>query len=115
MNDPRTAQVFDHDGTAGPFYRMLANSMLFLEKPEHDRVRRLVYRAFTPRAVAPLGPLTESVAHDLLDAVEARKEMDFVDRLLLSAADPRDLPAARPAGRRTARDRAVDVGLRSCG
>ena len=39
---------------------------------------RLVYRVFTPRAVAPLGPLTEAVAHQLLDAVEARKEMDFV-------------------------------------
>lgn len=78
VNDPRTAKVFDHDGKAGPFSRMLANSMLFLEKPDHDRVRRLVYRAFTPRAVAPLGALTEAVAHELLDAVEARKEMDFV-------------------------------------
>jgi cytochrome P450 len=78
VNDPRTAKVFDHDGTAGPFSRMLGNAMLFLEKPAHDRVRRLVFRAFTPRAVAPIGTLTEAVAHELLDAVDERGEMDFV-------------------------------------
>jgi cytochrome P450 len=52
--------------------------MLFLEKKSHDRVRRLVYKAFTPSAVAPLGDLTAGIANELIDAVADSGEMDFV-------------------------------------
>lgn len=78
VNDPRTVQVFDYDGTGGSFYRLLADSMLFLEKPAHDRIRRIVFRAFTPRAVAAFRAMTVQVANDLIDAVAADGEMDFV-------------------------------------
>jgi cytochrome P450 len=60
--------------------------MLFLDKPSHDRVRRLVFRAFTPAAVAPLGALTEEVAGELLDTAlfeggaGGGGEMDFVSQ-----------------------------------
>lgn len=81
VNDPRTAKVFDHDGSGtGMFYRVMSNAMLFLDKPAHDRVRRLVYKAFTPVAVAPLQGLVEDVANELLDAVEQDGEMDFVEQ-----------------------------------
>ena len=43
------------------------------------RVRRLVYKAFTPAAVAPLRALTESVAAELIDAVANEGRMDFVE------------------------------------
>jgi cytochrome P450 len=79
VNDPATAEVFKHGGAGGAFYRMMANAMLFLDKPAHDRVRRLVWKAFTPRAVAPLRALTEQVAHELIDAVEPDGAMDFVE------------------------------------
>ena len=80
VNDPRTAQVFDYDGTGeGAFYRVMSRAMLFLEKSAHDRIRRLVYKAFTPAAVAPLRSLTERVAHELLDAAESAGRMDFVE------------------------------------
>ena len=78
VNDPRTARVFDHDGRAGPFFRMMADSMLFVDKASHDRIRRLVFRAFTPRAVAALEELTSQVAHELIDAVADGGEMDLV-------------------------------------
>lgn len=78
VNDPRTARVFDRDGRGGAFYQLMRHAMLFLEKSEHDRVRRLVFKAFTPRAIAPLRALTEATAHALLDAVAARGRMDFV-------------------------------------
>jgi len=79
VNDPRTAQVYDYDGTGeGAFYAMMSRAMLFLEKESHDRVRRLVYKAFTPAAVAPLGRLTQTVAHELLDEVQTEGTMDFV-------------------------------------
>ncbi len=80
VNDPRTAKVFDHDGTGqGAFFRVMSNAMLFLEKASHDRVRRLVYKAFTPVAVAPLRSLAEAVANELIDAVESDGAMDFVE------------------------------------
>ena len=80
VNDPRTAKVFDHDGTGkGAFFRVMSHAMLFLEKASHDRVRRLVYKAFTPAAVAPLRALAQSVAHELIDRVESEGAMDFVE------------------------------------
>ena len=78
VNDPRTARVFDHDGRAGAFFRMMADSMLFVDKTAHDRIRRLVFRAFTPRAVAALEGLTAKVANELLDLVVDDGEMDLV-------------------------------------
>jgi cytochrome P450 len=42
VNDPDTARVFDHDGKGGAFYQLMRHAMLFLEKADHDRVRRLV-------------------------------------------------------------------------
>lgn len=78
VNDPRTVQVFDHDGAAGPFFRMLRDSMLFLEKPAHDRIRRIVFRAFTPRAVGALEQVTVEVANELVDAVIDEGEMEVV-------------------------------------
>ncbi|HUP76656.1 MAG TPA: cytochrome P450 [Acidimicrobiales bacterium] len=79
VNDPATAKVFDQDGTGnGAFYRLMRDAMLFLEKPAHDRVRKLVYKAFTPRAVAPTRELTEQIAHELIDRVAAARSMDFV-------------------------------------
>lgn len=81
VNDPRTVQAFDYEGTGqGAFYRVMSQAMLFLEKEAHDRVRRLVYKAFTPAAVAPLRELTEHVAHELLDAVESEGSMDLVEQ-----------------------------------
>lgn len=78
VNDPDTARVFDHDGRQGAFYQLMRHAMLFLEKADHDRVRRLVYKAFTPRAIAPLRALTEQTANALLDIVAPAGRMDFV-------------------------------------
>lgn len=78
VNDPDTARVFDREGKGGAFYELMRHAMLFLEKSDHDRVRRLVYKAFTPRAIEPLRSLTEEIAHSLLDAVAPAGRMDFV-------------------------------------
>ena len=81
VNDPRTARVWDYEGTGeGAFYRLMSQAMLFLEKKAHDRVRRIVYKAFTPASVAPLASLTNEVAQELLDlASEAGASMNFVE------------------------------------
>ncbi len=56
-------------------------SMLGLDDPEHKRLRVLVSRAFTPRAVDRWQPIVEKVASDLLDAVDGRNEFDLVEAL----------------------------------
>ena len=45
-------------------------SMLVVDPPDHTRYRRLVGRAFTPRATAAAGPMVRQVADTLLDALE---------------------------------------------
>lgn len=42
-------------------------SLLCLEPPDHTRIRRLVAKVFTPRAVAALRPQVQSFADELLD------------------------------------------------
>jgi cytochrome P450 len=54
-------------------------SMLFLDDPEHGRLRQLVSRAFTPRAVSQLRPRVRKLAHELLDDVQG--EFDVMDAL----------------------------------
>jgi len=55
-------------------------SMLFLDDPEHQRLRSLVSRAFTPRAIERMQPAVRAIAAQLLGAVDA-DEFDLMDRL----------------------------------
>ncbi|MGH7911907.1 MAG: cytochrome P450 family protein [Candidatus Dormibacteraceae bacterium] len=56
--------------------------MLFADPPDHDRLRRLVGRAFTPRRIAQLEPRVDEITVALLDAMEAqsgnRREVDLM-------------------------------------
>jgi cytochrome P450 len=64
----------------GPFSR--APTMLTSDPPEHTRLRRLVSKAFTPRAVENLRPRIQEIVDELLDAVEKQgNEMDLVTAL----------------------------------
>ena len=51
--------------------------MLNRDGEDHRRLRRLVTKAFTPRMVEQLRPRIQEIADELLDAVEARGEMDL--------------------------------------
>ena len=58
-------------------------SMLDLDPPDHTRLRRLVSKAFTPRAVEALRPRITGLVDEMLDAAErrARARVDLVDAL----------------------------------
>lgn len=58
--------------------RILSRQMLFLDAPDHTHLRRLVSQAFTPRRVASMRASIQSLVNQLLDAVEARGEMDVI-------------------------------------
>lgn len=54
-------------------------SMLLLDPPDHTRLRGLVSKAFTPRAIELLRPRARAIAEELLDAVEHEATFDVMD------------------------------------
>ena len=52
--------------------------MIFLDPPRHDRLRKLVSRAFTPRRVASLEPFVRATTVRLLEPLVAQGGGDFV-------------------------------------
>lgn len=53
-------------------------SMLNQNPPDHTRLRSLVNKAFTPSMIAKMRSHIESIANELLDKVESKKEFDLV-------------------------------------
>jgi cytochrome P450 len=62
----------------GPFSQ--APTMLTSDPPEHTRLRRLVSKAFTPRAVENLRPRIRQIINELLDGIEG-PEFDLVEEI----------------------------------
>jgi pimeloyl-[acyl-carrier protein] synthase len=58
-----------------------APSMLFVDPPDHTRLRALVNKAFTPGAVERLRPRVEAIVTELLDRVAGAGRMDVVEDL----------------------------------
>lgn len=63
--------------------------MIFMDPPEHDINRRLVNRAFTPRAVAELEPFVRATARGYLEPLSEKGGGDFVEEF--SALLPMDV------------------------
>ena len=57
---------------------LLSKVLLFMDPPDHTRLRSLVAKAFTPRSVERLRPRIEQVLADLLASVRAKGEMDVL-------------------------------------
>jgi cytochrome P450 len=64
--------------TEGLIFDLLSNSLLASEGDEHLRLRRLVNRAFTPRAVDPHRPVMRDILGSLLAPVVSRGECEFM-------------------------------------
>ena len=60
---------------------MAGRSIIHMDPPEHAAFRGLVNRRFTPRALSGLAESIRESASTLLDAAEAREEIDFVAEL----------------------------------
>jgi cytochrome P450 len=57
---------------------MLGASVIALDGPDHTRLRRLVARAFTPRAADQHRPVMRALTDELVDRFAARGRCDFV-------------------------------------
>ena len=56
-------------------------TLLFLNPPDHTRLRSLVSRAFTPRRVEGLRSTVEAMTAELLDPLAPASEVDLIDQL----------------------------------
>ncbi len=54
-------------------------SMLHHDPPDHTRLRSLVSKAFTPRAVRELHPRVQRIVVDLLDELEGKDKFDLIE------------------------------------
>lgn len=55
-----------------------AGSIIFLDPPEHERLRNLVSKAFTPRAIATLEPMIRTIVRERLERAAGRRRFDAV-------------------------------------
>ena len=84
LADPRLAKdwmrhMAPQDWTPDPEDMYLNRHMLNMDPPDHTRLRRLVVKAFTPRRVADLRPRILTITSSLLDALDARDEVDLIE------------------------------------
>ena len=76
----------------GPIARVMVKQMLFLDPPQHNRIRGLAAVAFTPRRVEQLRTRIEEITDELIDRIAKAGEMEVMEDL----ANP--LPAIVTAG-----------------
>ncbi|HSJ27462.1 MAG TPA: cytochrome P450 [Acidimicrobiia bacterium] len=69
-------------GEQGPF-EVLGRNMLFVDPPDHTRLRGLVRDGFSNRAVEGLVPRIEAVVDDLLDELGDRSSFDLIESFAL--------------------------------
>jgi cytochrome P450 len=67
--------------TAEPVYCSFAKTMFYSDPPYHTRLRGLVNKAFTPRAVEQMRPSIQRITDELLDAVQDGGIMDIIHDL----------------------------------
>ena len=90
LADPRLIKDFRklYEGQAPEWQstaeNILSGHLLNLDPPDHDRLRRLVGKAFTPRQVERLHPRIEEIARTLLDELAGQlagtDQVDLLDR-----------------------------------
>ena len=61
-----------------PLYEHHTTSVVFVDPPDHTRIRKLFQHAFTRKALAALEPRIEALVDTYLDELAERREMEIV-------------------------------------
>jgi cytochrome P450 len=84
-SDPRFSTDAVKNTAAGKFtwllpstVRLLTETMVFKDDPDHKRLRTLVHKAFTPKLVSTMASDITKIAEQLADQIAARPEVDLV-------------------------------------
>ena len=88
LHDVRLSSQRSHNLTAAlpsatqsefaTFNRIFSKWMLFLDPPEHSRIRKLLNKEFTPNMIQRLRPRIQQVVDSLLDDVAGKSEIEFM-------------------------------------
>ena len=81
FSDERNADIFDIGESGAVFTAMMRKQILYLSPPDHDRIRALVARHFTPRSVERWRAAAEAEVERLLDQAVDRGKLDLVKDL----------------------------------
>ncbi len=68
-------------GELADFQQLFARALLFLDAPDHGRLRALLQPAFRPEALARLKPRIERFADELIEGLDDAAEFDFIARV----------------------------------
>lgn len=79
VKDPRNVLSAEELARMGVDDSPLRFNMLSVDPPDHTRLRGLVHRAFTAPFIERLRGRVQAIADELIDAVEAKGEMDLID------------------------------------
>jgi len=77
-SDTSAIELFDTGPSGASFFAVMKKLLLYLDPPEHDRIRGLVTKAFTPRAVDVRRPRIQAEVDRLLDRIEDQGKTDLV-------------------------------------
>ncbi|MCR9096890.1 MAG: cytochrome P450 [bacterium] len=77
-SDTSAIELFDTGPSGRTFFEVMRKLLLYLDPPEHDRIRGLVSKAFTPRAVDARKPRIQTEVDRLLDRVEDAGKAELV-------------------------------------
>ncbi len=82
LKDPRLVRSYNTAGKKLPFFlpkvfETLSESMIRKDAQDHRRLRNLVQKAFTPRALKRLDARVEALTHELLDGLAGRRSFDL--------------------------------------
>jgi cytochrome P450 len=69
------------DGSLKPFRSLVARALLFLDAPDHGRLRSLMMGAFQPHALQELGQRLREQVRVRLDGIDASAPFDFIARV----------------------------------
>ncbi|MFI5608163.1 cytochrome P450 [Amycolatopsis sp. NPDC051903] len=64
--------------TLGDMKELTAGNLLQMDPPLHNKMRKLISRAFTPKVVADLEPRIAELTHELLDEAKGRDRLELV-------------------------------------
>jgi pimeloyl-[acyl-carrier protein] synthase len=83
MTGDERRQVLEFQGlwdawVASPLPAFMDNAILLKDPPDHTRLRSVMSKAFTPRAIEALRPHIAALIDELLDDIEGRGETDLV-------------------------------------
>ncbi|MBO0855394.1 MAG: cytochrome P450, partial [Nocardia sp.] len=75
IGSPEGQAVLASNGAAELFNGAINDNMLFSDPPQHTRLRKLVTKAFSGRAIRELGPRVTELADELLAGMDERVDL----------------------------------------